>query len=163
MNPSRRTCLLLLCGLLAPPVSTAAHLRPHPRLLATDDDMAVAIGLDWLHHDLTDDQRSRYRDALLVKAITTARREFDRKTSWTRISNYWSQVCGAGIELRMRGTQTNAALAWRSEAAPPPSPAEKPNDGFRLLFFTIAGGPRIEIDVEIRPLHAGGVDDAAGL
>lgn len=60
---------------------------------------AVAIGLDWLHDDLTADQRARYREAILAKAITPARGEFTAETSWTRVNNNWAQVCGTGIAL----------------------------------------------------------------
>lgn len=59
--------------------------------------LAVAIGLDWLHDDLTPEQRDRYRDALRVKAIEPARKQLASKATWSRVHNNWSQVCGAGI------------------------------------------------------------------
>ncbi|MCE9632021.1 MAG: heparinase II/III-family protein [Planctomycetia bacterium] len=58
---------------------------------------AVAIGRDWLHADLTNDQRDRYRKALVVMAIEPAVRDLEKRTHWTRPINNWSQVCGAGI------------------------------------------------------------------
>lgn len=58
---------------------------------------AVALGFDWLHADLTPEQRTRYTDALRAKALTPVRAEFDRKVHWIRVHNNWSQVCGAGI------------------------------------------------------------------
>jgi hypothetical protein len=60
---------------------------------------AVAIGLDWLHDDLDEGQRGRYREALVAKAIVPAREEFEQQVPWTRVNNNWSQVCGAGIAL----------------------------------------------------------------
>lgn len=59
--------------------------------------MAVALGLDWLHDDLSVEQRDRYRGALRAKAIEPARTQLARKVFWTRVTNNWSQVCGAGI------------------------------------------------------------------
>lgn len=59
--------------------------------------LAVAVGLDWLHDDLSPEQRDRYRDALRVKAIEPARKQLAGKASWPRVHNNWSQVCGAGI------------------------------------------------------------------
>ena len=77
---------------------------------------AVAIGHDWLHEHLDEQQRSRYRDALMAKAVEPARREFDRTASWTRVSNNWSQVCGAGIALACltvaRDSAELAASPW---------------------------------------------------
>ena len=59
--------------------------------------LAIALGLDWLHGDLTPEQRDRYRDALRTKAIEPARKQLASKASWPRVHNNWSQVCGAGI------------------------------------------------------------------
>jgi hypothetical protein len=58
---------------------------------------AVAVGLDWLHDDLTPEQHERYRDALRVKAIEPAKKQLATKAHWRRVHNNWSQVCGAGI------------------------------------------------------------------
>lgn len=58
---------------------------------------AVAIGCDWLHADLTDDQRDRYRAALVGMAIEPAVRGLEKRAHWTRPVNNWAQVCGAGI------------------------------------------------------------------
>lgn len=59
--------------------------------------VAVALGLDWLHDTLPEAKWAAYREALAVKAIAPAREQFARKASWTKVSNNWSQVCGAGI------------------------------------------------------------------
>ncbi|MFM9058845.1 MAG: heparinase II/III family protein [Planctomycetaceae bacterium] len=60
---------------------------------------AVALGLDWLHPDLDAAQRDRYRAALVAKAIRPAEEVFATKGWWTKASNNWSQVCGAGIAV----------------------------------------------------------------
>jgi hypothetical protein len=66
---------------------------------------AVAIGYDWLHHTLTPEQRERYEDALIAKALRPAKAVHDSKGWWSRPRNNWSQVCGAGIGLA-------AAAVW---------------------------------------------------
>ncbi len=60
---------------------------------------AVAIGLDWLHDELDPDQRARYRQALLDKAIRPARESVEQNAPWTRVRNNWSQVCATGIGM----------------------------------------------------------------
>lgn len=60
---------------------------------------AVALGLDWLHADLDEAHRDRYRAALVAKAIRPAEAVFAKGGWWTKASNNWSQVCGAGIAV----------------------------------------------------------------
>lgn len=60
---------------------------------------AVAIGYDWLHPTLTQEQRSMCERALIDKALLPAKAIFDRKSGWAKPGNNWSQVCGAGIAL----------------------------------------------------------------
>jgi hypothetical protein len=69
---------------------------------------AVAIGLDWLHDELPDEARRRYREALVAKAIEPAREQFASKRSWTKVNNNWSQVCGSGIALAAAATAESA-------------------------------------------------------
>jgi hypothetical protein len=91
--------------------------NPSHFLDAAEMATAVALGLDWLHADLTETQRTRYREALAAKAIEPARQEFARKASWTRVNNNWSQVCGAGIALACLATATDAAALDASPSA----------------------------------------------
>jgi hypothetical protein len=69
---------------------------------------AVAIGLDWLHGELPDEARRRYREALEAKAIGPAREQLASKRPWTKVSNNWSQVCGTGIALAAAATAESA-------------------------------------------------------
>lgn len=68
----------------------------------------VAIGYDWLYHELTPDQRARYQSAMLDKALTLGLNTDQRYTSWISRSNNWNQVCHGGLTL--------AALAIAGEA-----------------------------------------------
>jgi hypothetical protein len=61
--------------------------------------LAVAWGYDWLHESLDNEQRKRYEDALLEKALRVADDLYRQKEWWTRPKNNWAQVCGAGIGL----------------------------------------------------------------
>jgi hypothetical protein len=60
---------------------------------------AVATGYDWLYETLTPDQRSRYEQAIITKALRPAKAIFDKGSGWSKPGNNWSQVCGAGIAL----------------------------------------------------------------
>lgn len=58
---------------------------------------AVAIGYDWLFDTLSDEQKARYENAMLNKALLPAQFLFDNNGWWTVAKNNWSQVCSAGI------------------------------------------------------------------
>lgn len=60
---------------------------------------AVAIGYDWLHPALSPEQRRRYEDALLEKALRVVGQKH-AKSGWrTGATNNWTQVCGTGMAL----------------------------------------------------------------
>lgn len=60
---------------------------------------AVAIGYDWLHPVLTPEQRKRYEDTLLEKALRVLGPKHAKSPWWTGPSNNWTQVCGTGMAL----------------------------------------------------------------
>lgn len=63
--------------------------------------LALAIGYDWLYHELDEATRVRLRTALVDKAL---RLPFEtRHNQWVRSANNWGQVCHGGL--------TAAALA----------------------------------------------------
>lgn len=61
--------------------------------------LAVAIGYDWLHAELTPQQRAMCEQAIRDKALRPARRLYDGKVWWSSAINNWAQVCGGGIAL----------------------------------------------------------------
>jgi hypothetical protein len=61
--------------------------------------LAVATGYDWLFDQLTPDQRRRYEDAIIAKALKPAHGVYQKGGWWAAVSNNWSQVCGSGIAL----------------------------------------------------------------
>jgi len=57
--------------------------------------MAVAIGYDWLFDKLSDQTRTRLREAILTKGIQPS---MDQKYNWFLSAEHnWNQVCNAGI------------------------------------------------------------------
>lgn len=60
---------------------------------------AVAIGYDWLYPTLSPGQRAMCERAIVAKALVPAKAVYDQGGWWTRASNNWAQVCGAGISL----------------------------------------------------------------
>jgi len=60
---------------------------------------AVAVGYDWLFETLAADQKARYREAMVAKALQPGRAVYEKKGGWTRGTNNWSQVCAAGLAL----------------------------------------------------------------
>lgn len=60
---------------------------------------AVAIGYDWLYPALTPEQRTRYEDSLLEKALRVVDKVHAKSGWWRGASNNWTQVCGTGMAL----------------------------------------------------------------
>jgi hypothetical protein len=60
---------------------------------------AVAIGYDWLYPALNNEQKRRYEDALLGKALKVVGEKHAKTAWWLRATNNWSQVCGSGMAL----------------------------------------------------------------
>jgi hypothetical protein len=60
---------------------------------------AVAIGYDWLYPSLSDEQKRRYEDALLEKALKVVGEKHAKSGWWRGATNNWSQVCGTGMTL----------------------------------------------------------------
>ena len=59
--------------------------------------MAVAIGYDWLYHDLSEKSKNVIRKAIIEKGIDPS---LDKKyNGWLRGTNNWNQVCNAGISF----------------------------------------------------------------
>lgn len=67
---------------------------------------AVAIGYDWLYHDLTEGQRERYAKALREKGLEPARKHFQANDKfWTEANNNWAQVCSTGLLFAERALE----------------------------------------------------------
>ncbi|MCW1920948.1 heparinase II/III-family protein [Luteolibacter arcticus] len=60
---------------------------------------AVAVGYDWLFPALSDEQKRRYEDALLEKALRVVGEKHAKTGWWKGATNNWTQVCGTGMAL----------------------------------------------------------------
>ncbi len=56
---------------------------------------ALALGYDWLYHDLPDSSRTKIKQAIRDKGIEPA----FKVTHWVKGHNNWNQVCNGGITL----------------------------------------------------------------
>ncbi len=59
--------------------------------------MAVAIGYDWLHNDLSAASRQLISQAIISKGLTPSLD--DKYNGWLRGNNNWNQVCNTGISF----------------------------------------------------------------
>lgn len=60
----------------------------------------MAIGYDWLYHDLTADQRQTLRTAIIKHGLEPGMRSYEGKAPygwWVRAHNNWNQVCNGGM------------------------------------------------------------------
>jgi hypothetical protein len=59
--------------------------------------MAVAIGYDWLYHELSEKSKATISKAIIEKGIEPS---LDKKyNGWLRGTNNWNQVCNTGISF----------------------------------------------------------------
>ncbi|MFT6794410.1 MAG: hypothetical protein ACJAR1_002419 [Rubritalea sp.] len=65
---------------------------------------AVAIGYDWLYHDLSLEQRDLFSKALIKLGREPARAGYTQsnKAWWSNLRNNWTQVCATGLLITER-------------------------------------------------------------
>jgi hypothetical protein len=57
--------------------------------------MAMAIGYDWLHQDLSNTSKQKIKEAIIEKGLKPS---LDNKyNSWLKAEHNWNQVCNAGM------------------------------------------------------------------
>ena len=68
---------------------------------------AVAIGYDWLYHDLTLEQRDQFSKALIKLGLEPARKGFSEpnRSWWSEYHTNWMQVCAAGLLITERALE----------------------------------------------------------
>ncbi len=60
---------------------------------------ALAIGLDWLWHQWTPEQRTRLREAIVKLGLEPAMEVYQADRGWHRVDYNWNQICNAGIAM----------------------------------------------------------------
>jgi len=67
--------------------------NPSHFLDVAEMSLALAVGYDWLYHDLDPATRDTLATALMEKGLRTSLQH----TGWVKASNNWGQVCHAGM------------------------------------------------------------------
>lgn len=68
--------------------------NPTHFLDAAEMTLAVALGYDWLHAELTESERLTLREAIVSKAFVPS---LESEPWWARCHHNWNQVCHAGL------------------------------------------------------------------
>lgn len=74
------------------------HWYPKHFLDTAEGALGMAVGLDWLHADLTAPERKRFEDALIEKALRPYLREETTKP-WIALNNNWAPFCHGGLVI----------------------------------------------------------------
>jgi len=72
-----------------------ADWNPSHFLDVAEMTFALAIGYDWLYHELDESARERIRDAIIDKGVALP--FTTRHDGWVKSSNNWGQVCHGGL------------------------------------------------------------------
>ncbi|QEC41511.1 heparinase II/III domain-containing protein [Pseudobacter ginsenosidimutans] len=78
-------------------VCNFSNWNPDHFLDVAEMTMAVAIGYDWLYHDLSEKSKNVIRKAIIEKGINPSLEK--KYNGWLRGTNNWNQVCNAGISF----------------------------------------------------------------
>ncbi len=71
---------------------------PQHFLDTAEGSLAMAVGLDWLHDDLTPAERAHFEDAIIGKALRSSLEDEAGKT-WISGNNNWTAVCHGGLVI----------------------------------------------------------------
>jgi hypothetical protein len=93
-------------------ISQFIDWNPSHFLDVAEMTMAVSIGYDWLHKDLSETSRKQIKEAILQKGLLPS---MDAKhNSWLKASHNWNQVCNAGMTYGALATfEDNPTLAMQ--------------------------------------------------
>ena len=76
-------------------IAAFSDWNPSHFLDVAEMTMAMAIGYDWLYHNLSSNSRAIIKEAILKKGIEPS---LDPKNNgWLRAEHNWNQVCNAGM------------------------------------------------------------------
>ncbi len=89
--------------------------NPSHFLDVAEMSLALAVGYDWLYHDLDPQTRESLADALYKKGLQAS----IKQTNWVKASNNWGQVCHGGmlaaaLALYERDTALSAWITHRA-------------------------------------------------
>jgi hypothetical protein len=78
-------------------ISRFADWNPSHFLDTAEMCLAVSIGFDWLHHQLSPEEREEIATALLEKGIAPSLDPAVRSNWWLTTDENWAQVCHGGL------------------------------------------------------------------
>lgn len=61
--------------------------------------MGVAVGYDWLYHEMTHEQRTIVRNAIVERALLPSLEVNESNSSWFKGDFNWNQVCHGGLTV----------------------------------------------------------------
>ena len=80
-------------------LATTPHWRPGHFLSCSEATVAMAIGLDWLHDELTPEERARFAAAIVEKGLNPSLEAEKKNESWLISGGNWGPVCHGGLAL----------------------------------------------------------------
>jgi len=80
-------------------VAAFADWNPHHFLDVAEMTTAVAIGYDWLFDELSPDQKSTLRHAIVEMGLKPGLKIYEKDTGWARFAHNWNQVCNGGMTV----------------------------------------------------------------
>ncbi len=75
------------------------HWNPSHFLDTAELCTAFAIGLDWLHAELSEAERDSLREALVEKGLQPGLEALEKPEWWVRVSHNWNLVCNGGLAI----------------------------------------------------------------
>lgn len=76
-----------------------ADWNPSHFLDTAEMSNAIGIGYDWLYGFLSAEERKTIREGLIKLGLQAGLSGFEKRTSWTRATHNWSQVCNGGLTV----------------------------------------------------------------
>jgi hypothetical protein len=80
-------------------VSAFSDWHPPHFLDVAEMTTAVALGYDWLYDDLTTDERTTIRQAIITKGLQPGLEIYAKPTGWHTWTHNWNQVCNGGLTV----------------------------------------------------------------
>ena len=88
-------------------VAAFADWNPSHFLDVAEMTNACGIGYDWIYDQLSPEERTAIRTAIVEKGLKAGLEQYQKKTFWTDCNHNWGQVCAGGL--------TTGALAIADE------------------------------------------------
>ena len=153
-------------------VSRFADWNPDHFLDTAELCLAVSIGYDWLHHQLSSEQREEIATALLQKGIEPSLETAAPSNWWLTTDENWAQVCHGGLSaavivLADRNVELAEFVLTRAIAAIPSVAASYAPDGAYPegpMYWSYGTGYHVVLAAALESLtgSAQGLDEFTG-